>query len=113
MTENPEGVELGWASQEGRELGPRRGKHSHWPGLPHKVAETKEEAGRRGAVEGGDEREDGWEVGKKLSPESRGSATITESQGSISLTTGDVGPSRGRKPGSALGCAPGLLCDLG
>lgn len=42
MTENPEGVELGWASQEGRELGPRRGKRSHWPGPPHKVAETKQ-----------------------------------------------------------------------
>lgn len=31
----------------------------------------------------------------------------------VSLTTGDVGPSRGRKPGSALGCAPGLQCGLG
>lgn len=64
-------------------------------------------------MEGGDEGEDGWEVGNKLSPESRGSATITERQGSVSLTTGDVGPSRGRKPGSALGCAPGLQCGLG
>lgn len=42
MTENPEGAELGWASQEGRELGPRKGKCSQWPGPPHKVAETKE-----------------------------------------------------------------------